>query len=252
MKTLKKGLSLLLCVAIIFSCSATALATGLKENNIWQNIFNKEETTEFSHSLKYHTDKVDAYGIDNVLDKVDAMLAEKNYSVTVNITILFTKIPITIDLSSVNAVCETIDRFENLLEYGTRVLRPLIGDLADLDLTSWTKGLRRGAQDSDILAEFIDLLYNNRELIRKLCDGSLDAGVFNETFNIDKFVGPDGIGGTIKKFIIGLVYEQDSAQFNSAYNTYKNNIDAFIYGDLLNKYAAQYLPGFTMNEPICI
>ena len=248
MKTLKKGLSLLLCVAIIFSCSATALATGLKENNIWQNIFNKEETTEFSHSLKYHTDKVDAYGIDNVLDKVDAMLAEKNYSVTVNITILFTKIPITIDLSSVNAVCETIDRFENLLEYGTRVLRPLIGDLADLDLTSWTKGLRRGAQDSDILAEFIDLLYNNRELIRKLCDGSLDAGVFNETFNIDKFVGPDGIGGTIKKFIIGLVYEQDSAQFNSAYNTYKNNIDAFIYGDLLNKYAAQYLPGFTMNE----
>ena len=109
MKTLKKGLSLLLCVAIIFSCSATALAAGLKENNIWQNIFNKEETTEFSYSLKYHTDKGEIYGIDNVLDKVDAMLAEKNYSVTVNITILFTKIPITIDLSSVNAVCETID-----------------------------------------------------------------------------------------------------------------------------------------------
>ena len=248
MKIFKKGLSLLLCIAIVFSCSATVSAAGLKENNKWQNIFNKEETTEFSYSLKYHTDKDDTYGIDNILDKVDAMLAEKNYSVTVNITILFTKIPITIDLSSVNAVCETIDRFANLLEYGTRVLRPLIGDLADLELSSWTKDLRRGAQDSAIVSEFIDLLYNNRELIRKLCDGTLDAGVFNETFNIDKFVGPDGIGGTIKKFIIGLVYEKDSAEFNSAYNTYKNDIDAFIYGDLLNKYAAQYLPGFTMNE----
>lgn len=247
MKIMKKALSLLLCAVMVFSCSATAFAAE-NTGGLFDSLFNKEETAEFSNSIKYYTSKDYTYGVGEVLDWIDQLLKEKNYTVTVNITILFAKIPITIDLTSINSVCETIDTFSGLLEYGTKVLRPIIGDLADLDLSSWTKGMQRGAQDTTIVNEFIDLLYNNRELIRKLCDGTLNAGVFDSALDLNKFIGPDGVGGTVKKWIISLVYEKDSAEYNAAYNTYRTNIDAFIYGDLLNKYASEYLPGFTMNE----
>lgn len=246
MKLFKKALCLALCVLMAFSGITPAFAAENK-GGIFESLFNKEETTEFTYSLKYHTGKDDTYGVDNVLDRIDAFLSEKDYSVTVNIKILFTNIPVKIDLSSINAICETVDTFSGLLDNGTKILRPIIGDLADLDLSSWTKGLKRGSQDTAIINEFIDLLYNNRELIRKLCDGSLDAGAFNEAFNIEKLVGSDGVGGIVKKWIIGLVYEKDTAAFNTAYNNYKNKIDTFIYGELLNKYADMYLPGFTMD-----
>ena len=245
MKMLKKGLSLLLCAVIVFSSAFTAFATD-NRSSTWDN--QSDKATDFSYSVKYHTSQNDSYGAGKILDWIDELLAEKDYSVSVSIPVPFRPITIKLDFSSINSVCKTIDDFSGILKSGAIVLSPFIGDLADLDLSSWTKGMKRGAQDIAIVGEFIDLIYNNRELIRKLCDGSLDAGVFNETFNIDKFVGPDGIGGTIKKIIIGLVYEKDSAQFNEAYSKYRTNIDAFVYGDLLNKYASEYLPGFTMDE----
>lgn len=248
MKIMKKGLSLLLCIVMAFSCVTTAFATEDSKGGFFDNLFNKEKTTEFSPSVKYYTSQGDSYGVDKILDLIDELLKEKNYSVTVNITILFTKIPFKIDLSSINAVCETIDTFGGLLDYSAKVLRPIIGDLADLNLSSWQKGMKRGSQDATIVNEFIDLIYNNRELIRKLCDGTLDAGVFDSALDLDKLVGPDGVGGTIKKGLIGLVYEKDSAEFNAAYNKYRTDIDAFIYGDLLGKYTDLYLPGFTMDE----
>lgn len=248
MKILRKGLSLLLCIAMIFSCSATAFAAKDGENNKWQNIFNKEETTEFSYSLKYHTSKDDAYGVSNILDRIDEKLKEKNYVKTVDLLVYTLKI----DFTSINATCKTIDEYgtiiSKLLSRGSIFIKSLVGDLAELDLSTWQKGMKRGAQDELIVREVIELLYKNRTIVSKLCDGSLDAGVFDSALDLDKLVGPEGMGGVIKKFIIGLVYEKETPEFEAAYEKYKKNIDAFIYGDLLNKYADEYLPGFTMNE----
>ena len=168
MKMLKKGLSLLLCAVMVFSCAVTAFAADDK-GSIWDNLFSKEETTEFSPSVKYYTNLGDSYGAGKVLDWIDTLLKEKDYSVSVKVGIYST---IKIDLTSINSICKTIDDFCGLLKTGVILLRPLIKDLADLDLNSWTKGLRRGDQDIAIAGEFIDLLYNNRELIRKLCDGT--------------------------------------------------------------------------------
>ena len=250
MKIFKKSLSLILCVVMAFSCVTTAFAADDSKGGFFDSLFNKEETTEFSPSVKYYTNQGDSYGVDKILDMIDDILKKNDYKVSVVIPmpLLINDITFVIDLSSIDAVCETIDKFSGLLGYGTKILKPIIGDLADLDLSSWTKDLKRGTQDTTIVKEFIELLYNNRELIRKLCDGTLDAGAFNEAFNIEKLVGSDGVGGIVKKWIIGLVYEKESAELENAYNKYKNNIDAFIYGDLLNKYADMYLPGFTMDE----
>lgn len=245
MKILKKGLSLLLCVVMVFSCTATAFATEEK-GSIFDSLFNKEETTDFTHSVKYHTTQNDAYGADKVLDWVDELLKEKNYVNTVDLVVYKLKI----DLSSINAVCKTIDEYGSIISKVLKmdVTGKIVGELKNLDISSWQEGMQRGSQDITIVNEFIDLLYNNKEIIRKLCDGTLDAGEFGKALDLDKIVGPDGVGGVIKKFIISLVYEKDSAEHTAAYNKYKTNIDAFIYGDLLNKYADQYLPGFTMNE----
>ena len=245
MKIFKKGLSLLLCVVMVFSCTATAFAAETT-GSIWDSLFNKEETTDFTYSIKHYTSKDYTYGVDVVLDWVDKLLKEKNYVNTVDLVVYRLKI----DLSSINAVCKTIDEYGSIISKVLKmdVTGKIVGELKNLDISSWQEGMQRGAQDVTIVNEFIDLLYNNKEIIRKLCDGTLDAGEFGKALDLDKIVGPDGVGGVIKKFIISLVYEKDSAEYNSAYNKYKTNIDAFIYGDLLNKYADQYLPGFTMNE----
>lgn len=234
MNIFNKALSLLLCAVMVFSCAVMPASAEAQE-----------ETNEFSYSLKYYTTQKDINNVGNILDKIDQWLKEKNYTVSVSLLGLTS---IKIDFTSINAVCETIDDFEYLIKTATTVLKPALGDLADLELSSWKKGLKRGEQDITIVNEFIELLYNNKELIKKLCNGTLNAGIFNEVFNLDKLVGKDGVGGVVKKWIIGLVYEKDSKKYNDAYNTYKNNFDAFIYGDFLNYFADMYLPGFEMDE----
>lgn len=236
MTVLKKALSLMLCVIMAFSCFSL---TGVASDN---------KAADFSYSLKYYTTKSDAYNIDKVLDKVDELLKQKNFSVSVKVSF----VTITLDLSSIDAVCETIDDFGvkigNLIKLGSVALRGLIGDLVNFDMSTWKTGMKRGAQDSEIVTELIELLYANKEIVKKLCNGTLDAGVFTEALDLDRLVGKDGIGGVVKKFLIGLVYEKDSAEYNKAYDKYKDKIDSFIYGELLSKYAGIYLPGFTMDE----
>ena len=237
MTLFKKTLSLALCVIMAFSCFSTAGAVS-----------DENETTDFSYSLKYYTTKSDSYNIDKVLDKIDELLTEKNFSVPVKVSF----VTINLDLSSINAVCKTLDDFGvkigQLVKLGSGALRGLIGDLVDFDMSTWKTGMKRGAQDSEIIKELIELLENNKELVKKLCNGTLDAGVFNKSSNLDNLVGEDGFGGVVKKILIGLVYEKDSEEYLAAYEKYKNKIDTFIYGELLSKYADQYLPGFTMDE----
>ncbi len=234
MKILNKALSLFLCIVMAFSCAVMPSAVQTE----------KEDTTEFSYSLKYYTEQNDIYNVSNILDEVDKWLAEKNYSVSVKVGLYTIKV----DLTSIDAVCESIDTFGGLIESAVTILKPFIKDLAELNLDSWQKGMKRGNQDITIVNEFIELLFNNKALIKKLCNGTLDAGVFDEALNLEKLVGEDGVGGVAKKWIISLVYEKDSAAYNSAYEKYKNNFDAFVYGELLNHFADQYLPGFKMTE----
>lgn len=237
MTLFKKILSVMLCVIMAFSCFSVVGTAS-----------DKNETTDFSYSLKYYTTQSDAYNTDKVLDKIDEMLTEKNFSVPVKVSF----VTITLDFSSVNALCKTLDDFGvkigQLIKLGSGVLKGLIGDLVDFDTSTWQTGMQRGEKDAQIIKELLELLESNKELIAKLCKGTLDAGVFNQSLNLDKLVGPDGFGGVVKKILIGLVYEKDSAEYLAAYEKYKNKIDAFIYGELLSKYAGIYLPGFTMNE----
>lgn len=237
MTILKKTVSLVLCVIMAFSCFS-----------VMGTASDKTEATDFAYSLKYYTTKSDSYNIGKTLDKADELLTEKNFSVPVKVGI----VTVTLDFSSVNALCKTLDDFGvkigQLIKLGSVALKGLIGDLVDFDMSTWKTDMERGEHDSEIIRELVELLEANKDIITKLCNGTLDAGVFSESLNLDNLVGKDGFGGVIKKILIGLVYEKDSEAFNKAYNKYKDKIDSFIYGELLSKYAGIYLPGFTMDE----
>ncbi len=242
MNILKKTLCLLLCIVMVFSCTATAFGA-------------EEKDTDFTYSLKYYTNKNDTYNADLLLDKADELLKELNLVyefVIIEGGFLIREQKLVVDLTSLNSICKTIDDYKDILELVTSMpaFGNILGDLKNLNVSTWQTGLKRGTKDTVIIKELLELADANKEIVSKVCDGTLDMGIFETRLDLKELLGEDGIAGYIKKFIIGLVYDEEtqSAEFNSAYNTYKNNMDAFVYGDLLGKYADEYLPGFTMDE----
>lgn len=233
MKTLKKALCLMLSIIMAFSClSVAANAEG-------------EET--FSSSLKYYSTKDNTYNAKVTLDMIDEILKDADICEEV---VLSEKLDlkITIDLRSVNALCGTIDDYVGILKFATVLGALVLGDLKDLELGTWQKGLERTEDDITILIEFIELLNANRSLVAGICDASLDLGVFKNYIDLKEIFGEDGVSGLIKEALIGFVYEKDTPEFENAYNKYKDDVDAFIYGDLMTKLTKDALPGFTVND----
>lgn len=229
MKTFKKALCVVLSIMMAFSClSLVSYAEG-------------EETVK--SSFKYYSSKSDKYNAEVTLDEIDKILADANICETVELG----NKDLVFDLRSINALCRTLDEYIGIVKVATFVGGALLGDLKDLELGGWEKGMQRPADDILILNEIIDLVAANRDLVKKICDGSIDIGVFANFLDLNDLLGEDGVSGMLKEIIFGIVYKKDSAELKSAYNTYKDDVDAFIYGPLLSKYANEYLPGFTMD-----
>lgn len=232
MKTLKKSLCIFLSVIMALSCcSLMAFAEG-------------EET--FTSTLKYYSTKDNASNAKVTLDEMDKILADLNICEEV-VILEKPEIKITIDLRSVNALCATIDDYKGLLSTITTFAGFLIGDLKDLELSTWKKGLKRTGDDITILTELIELANANRSLVAGICDASLDLGIFADYINLQEIFGEDGVSGLIKEALFGFVYPSGTPEFTNAYNSYKNNVDAFIYNELFTKLTKDVLPGFTVN-----
>ena len=236
MKTFKKVLCVVLSVIMAMSClSVLAFAQD------------QSQDTKFTYSYKYYTEKDDAYNADITLDKLDELLKELNIKETIDV---IGSIQFSLDLTSVDALCATLDKYEGLIKAVTLIdfTGAVLGDLKDIELGTWREGMKRGSQDTTIVKELIELVEANKGLIAGICDGSIDLGVFGNYIKLEDLLGPDGVSGKLKGMIVGLVYEEGTAEYNAAYNTCKTDVDKFIYTDLLNKYAGQYLPGFTMDK----
>ncbi len=229
-KTMKKVLSVILCVIMIFSTSAFAFAAD----------------GSFAYSPKYfQKTSTQAQNAAIVLDKLDEVLKEQNIKETIDLKV--TKI--VIDLTSINGLCKTVDTFKDLMGNGVIWLtaKALLGDIGDLDLKVWQKGMKRGTQDVQILNELLELLGTNAKIISKIIDNSIDLGVLKNSVNLSDILGPNGVNGLIKELLVGLVYKDENSQ------EYKNavgkKLDNFIFEDvfaLFNKEDGA-LPGFSMN-----
>lgn len=239
MKTLKKSLCVLLSILMIFSSvSVLAFAEG-----------EEAAAPEYTYSLKYYANKTDKEGMAALLDEADKLLAKQNIYFE-----LYAELDLVVDLRSVSALCGTLDllkRFlvaDSILDAGTTaIIKGLLGQLGDdINLKNWTTGMSRPKDDIAIVKNLIGFLKDNSAVIGGIVKGGYDMGIVNNFVNLDEMLGADGVSGMLKEMIFGLVYSGE-AEKQTAYNTYKNNVDGFVYGPLLEKYAGQYLKGFTMT-----
>lgn len=239
MTTMKRVLCVLLSLIMVFG--SVSLSAFAAEN-------------EITYSYKYYTEKDDSYNADISLDKADEFLKANKDSLYYELkqSGLFggEKVILTIDLTSIDAICKTIDDYKGILT----VSGFLMGDLKDLEFSTWQTGMSRSKTDDiTIIKELIELVNANRSLVEKVCSGEADLGLANAFFDINALLGEDGISGFVKGLLVDLVYdkEENPDQYNAAYARAKNDIDSFIFTDLLYELVTDedgYLPGFTMDK----
>lgn len=240
MKRFKQLLCVILSVLMAFSCLTLAASA--------------QGTETVKPSLKYYSSKSDAYNAKLTLDKVDEILAGLNNGQ--GIYFVLVEDVLTVDLRNVNALCDTLDllkraiEVDNIFDIGTTALiREALGQLGDdINLKNWQENMSRTKDDIAILRNLLGFLGDNSAVIGGIVKGGYDMGLVSNFVDINGILGQDGISGMIKELLFGFVYKEGSADFNNAYNTYKNDVDAFIYGPLLSKLANDYLPGFVMDE----
>ena len=227
MKTFKRVLCVMLSVLMAFSCMSFVGAAA-------------DETKQFSYTLKYKSERPDSFNADYMLDELDKVLAEADIYEVVDLEVT----ELVIDLRSVNSLCKTLDdlKTDALVQVG----KHLLGDLSDLSFKTWPTGMQRGSKDATITKELIEFLNANRSIISGVCDATLDLGVLKNYVDIKELLGEDGVSGIIKEVLINIVYDGEAVDAN--YAKYKDDIDSFIYGDLIGKFANDYLPGFKMDQ----
>lgn len=236
MKIAKKSLCLMLCVIMAFS--SLPLFAAAQEN--------EAATGSYAYSTKYYTEKPEAYGIGQLLDEVDTALAKANICEVIEIT---KDIKFVIDLRNVNALCGTLDDFAELLDnlLIQAAIAVALGDLKDLDFSTWKTGMVRSADnDAVILKEVLEFVYANSSIISGIVDGTLDLGLLKNTVDLKTLLGEDGVSGIIKEAFFGVVYGK--SELDGAYAQYKDNVDGFVYGPLLDELAGEYLEDFTMTS----
>lgn len=236
MTAIKKFICILMCMLLLFSSLSSV---GFAAEDI-------------TYSFKYYTEKDDVYNADRTLDMVDGLLNDNRDSLRFEVktpTILGGERTLfTIDLTSVNAICKTVDDYKGVLT----LAGPLMGDLKNLDFSTWKTGMtREKTGDITVLKEIIELINANRSLVQKICNSEADLGLVEAFFDINTLLGPDGVSGFLKGLLVETVYDKNSAQYKAAYEKAKNDIDAFLYNDFLYKFVTSadgILPGFTMNQ----
>ena len=226
MKTFKSVLCVMLSVIIAFSCVSFAGAA--------------DEAKQFGYTLKYKSERSDSFNADYMLDELDKILEKENIYEVVDLEVT----ELVIDLRSVDNLCKTLDdlKTDALVQLG----KHLLGDLSDLSFKTWPTGMKRGSKDTTIVKELIEFLYTNRSIISGICDATIDLGVLKNYVDVKDLLGEDGISGMLKEALIDIVY--DGGDVDTNYAKYKDDIDSFIYGDLIGKFAGEYLPGFRMDE----
>lgn len=240
MKTLKRALCLMLSIIMALSCLSVAASAV--------------EGEKFTSSYKATTTVSNKESAKLTLDELDKMLAGLNDGQGFYFPLV--EGVIDIDLRNVNGLCKTLDllkRFlvaDSILDWATtELIKAALGQLGDdINLKNWQTGMKRPADDIAILTNLLGFVGDNNKVVSGILKGNYDMGVINNFIDIDEMLGAEGVSGLLKETLIGLVYKKGSAEYNNALNTYKNDIDAFIYGKLLPSFIEGTLPGLAISS----
>lgn len=218
MKKSTKLLSVILAIVMLFS-SMTVMASAAKTSyQSHQNLADLQAYSPYGAVTRLSTEERTSI----LFDYLDQLLADLN----INPGELFSlgNLSLSVNLTSVNALCGTVDNVKNLLDNGlVSAVSGLLGIIKDVNLDNWQTGMtREGTAQLTIVAELLEVLRDNAGVVGNvLRTGNVDLGVANSALSgVDLSVIGD-IPGLIKGLIFPLLERKDDdlAQMGALTNT---------------------------------
>lgn len=172
-----------------------------------------------------------------VFDFLDVTLAAAN--INMGDVINTAGLHLVINLTSVDALCGTIDSAQALLNNGlVKLVSGLLGIVKNANLKNWPSGMKRDKNAQlDIVNGIATLLKDNAGLVKKVInDGKLDVGIignFVDISGVNKYLSD--LPGMLK----GLVYPMfarvdDDMKLINTYSTTTENPDTLVKNVLIN------------------
>lgn len=172
-----------------------------------------------------------------VFDFLDVTLAAAN--INMGDVINTAGLHLNINLTSVDALCGTIDSAQALLNNGlVKLVSGLLGIVKNANLKNWPSGMKRGTNAQlEIVNGIATLLNDNAGLVKKVInDGKLNVGIignFVDISGVNKYLSD--LPGMLK----GLVYPvfarvDDDMTLINTYSTTTENPDTLIKNVLIN------------------
>ncbi len=215
MKTVfNRALSLVMCLILVCSTmSLTAFGASAQDGYDYKT-YVQNSTKENVHHL---------------LDALDDVLADVNINETIDLTVA----KINIDFTSIDAVCDTIDRFRLVVN----IAKNFLGDLKNLDLKVFDEGMSRSKSgDYKIFCEFLEFANANSDLIEKLISGKLDLGAIAENLGLD--LSSINVSYMLREGIVDSLF-WDAPNYNEIMNRALTDFDAFVYTDIVGLVSAE-------------
>lgn len=262
MKTvLNRALSLVMCLVLLCSTvSATAFGANAAEDFDYKT-YAQNVTKDNVHYLFDLVDEklAEANGKDNKLRMEVELLKDLSWLEMQAVELvlgLFVKsdaikvgnnnVKILIDLSSVDAICKTVDNYRAVIALAAnKTLNSLIdlGHLGAINIDVFDEGMSRAKSgDYKIFSEVLELAEANFEgkkedekgIIEAFLSGNLDLGVIEGALPQDILNGMRSInvGDTVKGMIVDLLFE-GKENYGTVRAEALENFDQFVYRDVL-------------------
>lgn len=206
MKKSTKLLSVILAIVMLFS-SMTVLASAAKTNyKTHEDLVALDAYSPYGTVTRLTTEERTSM----VFDALDQLLGDLN----INPGELFNMLglSLSVNLTSVNALCGTIDNVKSLLDNGlVSMVSGLLGIIKDVNLDNWQSGMtREGTAQLTIVSELLEVLKDNAGVVGNvLRTGNVDLGVANSALSgVDLSIIAD-IPGLIKGLIFPLMERKD-------------------------------------------
>ena len=206
MKKSTKLLSVILAIVMLFS-SMTVLASAAKTNyKTHEDLVALDAYSPYGAVTRLSTEERTSM----VFDTLDQLLGDLN----INPGELFNMLglSLSVNLTSVNALCGTIDNVQSLLDNGlVSMISGSLGIIKDVNLDNWQSGMtREGTAQLTIVAELLEVLKDNAGVVGNvLRTGNVDLGLANSALaGVDLSVIKD-IPGLIKGLIFPLLERKD-------------------------------------------
>ena len=204
MNKMKKLLSVLLAVVLALSCMSVMASAAKTEYKTVENLTNLGAYSPYGQVTRLSTEERASM----VQDFLDNLLP----SLGINMGEVFNVLglSITLDLSSVDRLCYSLDTVKDTLSNGLAGIAMGIvnlGVLEELEMGTWATGITRdGSSQLTLFAELLELLSSNTGLVNSVLTNGLDLGIVGGLLGGVDLSSINDIVKNLPGMIKGLIY----------------------------------------------